>query len=176
MPHPPSSDPDRLPRADADEIAADLERLRRASERRPLRLRLRREVRRAELALLAVGVVAAGFLALHLAERGNEVSLTARAASSSTSPPEPGHAKPGAAANPPSEVTRASPAPAPPTTASVTASPPSAPKRDAPSAVGPDTATTVPAPEVETTSTTSTSTTTSTTTSTSTTTTALPTP
>ena len=71
-----------------------------------MRLRLRREVRRAELALLAFGVVAAGFLALHLAERGNEVSLTARtAASSSTSPPTPESAAPGPPTSPTSEVT-----------------------------------------------------------------------
>jgi hypothetical protein len=145
--------------------------------RPPIRLRLRREVRRAELALLAFGVVAAGFLALHLAERGNQVSLTARnAASSSTSPPAAGNARPEATTSPTSEVTRVSPAPAPRTAGSVAPPPASPPPRDAPSAVRPDTATTVPTPEVAPTTTTSTSTTSSTTTTTSTTTTVLSTP
>jgi hypothetical protein len=136
----------------------------------PFRLRLRREVRRAELALLALGVVAAGFLALHLAERGNEVSLTARTAPASpTTQPGPAHAAP---ADAPSDVTRSSPPPAPPTTA--TASPPTPPTQDPGRAAGPETATTAPTVDdadggtanSTTTSTTSSTTTTTTTTTT----------
>jgi hypothetical protein len=149
MPDPPSSDPQRLRRAD----------------RQRFRLRLRREVRRAQLGVLAFGVLVAGFLALHLAQRGNEVSLTARStATSPTTAPGPDHVKPRTATNPPSEET--SPARTPPSTATVTVVPPLPPIDNAPPSA-PDTATN---PEADTTSTTSTSTTsTSTTTSTTTT-------
>src|SRR5438128_9554496 len=154
-------DPNQATSAAVDEITADLERLRRtASARRPFRLRLRREVRRAELALLALGVVAAGFLALHLAERGNEVSLTAHTTLvSPTTAPGPGHA--GTATDTPSENTRSSPPPAPPTT--VTAASPSPPTPDTRREVGARTTTTAPTVDAADEGTASTTTTTSTT-------------
>ena len=88
MPEPFSPDPRRAARLGADEIAADLDRLRRTAPGHPFHQRLGRKVRRVEVAALGFLVVAAGSLALHLAQRGNEASLAERAAATSpTTPP-----------------------------------------------------------------------------------------
>ena len=172
MPHPLPRDPDPPARADAAEIAADLERLRRiAPHRRRYRRGKRREVRQAEVAVLGCLVVAASFLALHLAQRGNEASLTLRTgASSPTTAPPQEHVAAGVVTSAPSEAATSNRVPVPPAQADT--SPPAPRPPDRPSAVAPDTPTptpTSPPTDVETPATTSTSTTSTSTTTTSTT-------
>ena len=175
-PFPP--DPEWTARAGADEIAADLERLRRtASRRRGLHQRLRRDVGRAEVAVLGFLVVAAGFLALHLAQRGNEVSLTLHtAATSPTTPPgkerDKDQGSPRPHAQHPPEVTRARRGRASTTTVGTAAR--AAWPNEAPRVAPREATSTLPPPSTTTpTTTTSTSTTTSTTTTSSTTTTTI---
>jgi hypothetical protein len=166
MPDPFSPDPERTARAGAEEVAADIERLRRtAPDRRPFRQRLRREVRRIEVAALGFLVVAAVSLALHLAQRGNQVSLTERTgATSPTTPPvrDQDTARPARPASTP-ELTKGERGPV--STAAVNTAVAPAPKpaealTATPNTTTAPTTTTVEPPTTTSTSTTSTSTTT----------------